>query len=108
MNDITATLFFGDKERPFVLTDAQVLELECITETGIGVLFQRLTAHAFKLADLAEIIRLGLIGAGTNPQEAARLVNSYARNRPIAEVLPVATAILAARWLGADEVQVDD
>jgi len=32
-------------------------------------------------------------------------VNSYARNRPIAEVLPLATAILAARWLGADEVQ---
>lgn len=99
--------FLGDRERPFVLSDDMVTELEAATETGIGTLFQRLTAHAFKLADLAEVIRLGLIGAGTSPEEAARLVNSYARNRPVAEVLPLATAILAARWLGADEVQAD-
>ncbi|WGR63098.1 gene transfer agent family protein (plasmid) [Paracoccus ferrooxidans] len=99
--------FFGDRERPFTLSDDMVTELEAKTETGIGTLFQRLTAHAFKLADLAEVIRLGLIGGGTSPEEADRLVNSYARNRPIAEVLPLATAILAARWLGADEVQAD-
>ena len=105
---ISVTAFFGDKERPFTLTDDMVMELETTTGTGIGTPFQRLTAHAFKLADLAEVIRLGLIGGGTNPEEAARLVNSYARNRPVAEVLPLATAILAARWLGADEVQADD
>lgn len=99
--------FFGDKERPFTLSDDMVTELEAKTETGIGVLYQRLLGQAFKLADLAEVIRLGLIGGGTSPEEAARLVNSYARNRPIAEVLPLATAILAARWLGADEVQAD-
>lgn len=104
---ITATAFFGDKERPFTLSDDMVAELEAKTETGIGTLFQRLTAHAFRLADLAEVIRLGLIGAGTSPEEAARLVSTYARNRPVAEVLPLATAILAARWLGADEVQAD-
>mgnify|MGYP002622131219 CR=1 FL=1 len=104
---ITATAFFGDKERPFTLSDDMVAELEAKTETGIGTLFQRLTAHAFRLADLAEVIRLGLIGGGTSPEEADRLVSTYARNRPIAEVLPLATAILAARWLGADEVQAD-
>ena len=101
---ISVTAFFGDKERPFTLTDDMVMELEASTGTGIGTLHQLLLAHAFKLADLAEVIRLGLIGAGTSPEEAARLVNSYARNRPIAEVQPLATAILAARWLGADEV----
>lgn len=102
---ITHRAFFGDGERPFALTDEMVMELETVTGTGIGVLFQRLMAQAFKLADLSEVIRLGLIGGGTNPEEAARLVNSYARNRPVAEVLPLATTILAARWLGADEVQ---
>ena len=104
---ITATAFFGDKERPFTLTDELVTELETTTGTGIGTLFQRLMGQAFKLADLSEVIRLGLIGGGSNPEEAARLVNSYARNRPVAEVLPLATAILAARWLGTDEVQAD-
>ncbi|KRW96257.1 gene transfer agent family protein [Paracoccus sp. MKU1] len=104
---ITATAFFGDKERPFTLSDDMVTELEAKTETGIGVLYQRLLGQAFKLADLAEVIRLGLIGGGTRPEEADRLVSTYARNRPVAEVLPLATAILAARWLGADEVQAD-
>lgn len=104
---ITATVFFGDKERPFTLTDELVTELETTTGTGIGTLFQRLMAQAFKLTELAEVIRLGLIGGGANPQEAERLVNSYARNRPIAEVLPLATEILAARWLGVDEVQAN-
>lgn len=104
---ITATAFFGDKERPFTLTDELVVELETTTGTGIGVLFQRFMGQAFKLADLSEVIRLGLIGGGANPEEAARLVSSYARNRPVAEVLPLATTILAARWLGADEVQAD-
>ncbi|MFD2842248.1 GTA-gp10 family protein [Paracoccus cavernae] len=65
---ITATVFFGDKERPFTLTDELVTELETTTGTGIGTLFQRLMAQAFKLGDLAEVIRLGLIGGGANPK----------------------------------------
>lgn len=105
---ITVNLFFGDRARPFVLTDELVMELETQTGTGIGTLFQRLTAQAFKLADLSEVIQLGLIGGGENPKEADRLVASYARNRPIAEVLPLATSVLAARWLGADQVQADE
>ncbi len=104
---ITATAFFGDRERPFTLPDELVAELEATTGTGIGTLFQRLMGQAFKLADLTEVIRLGLIGGGTSPEDADRLVNSYARNRPVAEVMPLATAILAARWLGTDEVQAD-
>ena len=33
---ITATAFFGDRERPFTLTDDMVTELEASTGTGIG------------------------------------------------------------------------
>lgn len=102
---IATSLFFGDKERTFTLSDDMVIELEAKTGTGIGTLFQRLMAQSFKLTDLSEVIRLGLIGGGTSPEDADRLVNSYARNRPIAEVMPLATTILAARWLGADEAQ---
>lgn len=105
---ISITSFFGDQDHTFTLTDEMLIELETKTGTGIGALFQRLMAQAFKLADLAEVIRLGLIGGGMNPQEADRLVSTYARNRPITEVMPLATAILAARWLGADEVQADE
>lgn len=105
---ITHRAFLGDGQRDFCLTDSMIAELERLTGTGIGTLFQRLTRSDFRLADLVEIVRLGLIGANTDPSEAARLVETYARNRPIAEVLPLALDVISARWLGADEVQRDD
>jgi hypothetical protein len=57
----------------------------------------------FKLADLVEVIRLGLIGGGTTPERAAQLTGTYARNRPIDELYPLAFDILDARWGGAED-----
>ncbi|MFC3169411.1 gene transfer agent family protein [Paracoccus fontiphilus] len=99
---ITHRAFFGTGERAFALTDPMVIELERLTETGIGALFLRLSRNDFRLADLIEVIRLGLIGGGTNPEEAARLVDTYARQRPIGELLPLALDILDARWSGKE------
>ena len=97
---ITHRAFFGTAEHSFTLTDDMVTELERITDTGIGAFYQRMIAMHFKAADLAEIIRLGLIGAEMHPQEAMQLVNTYARNRPMAETFPLALDILDARWNG--------
>lgn len=104
---ITHRAFFGIGERDFTLTDPMVIELERLTETGIGALFSRVARNDFRLADLVETIRLGLIGGGTSPEEAARLVDAYARQRPLAEILPLALDVLDARWSGA-EVKADD
>jgi hypothetical protein len=67
---------------------------------GIGAFYQRIIAMNFKAADLGEIIRLGLIGAGMHPQLAMQLVQTYAHNRPLSEVSPLALDILIARWEG--------
>lgn len=99
--------FFGDAEHSFCLTDPMIAELEASTGTAIGVLFQRLVAQAFRLSDLSEIIRLGLIGAGTAPAIAERLVATYAKDRPLAEVLPLALDVITARWLGTEEAQAN-
>lgn len=99
--------FFGDAEYSFCLTDPMVIELEASTGTAIGVLFQRLVAQSFRLSDLIEIIRLGLIGAGTAPVVAERLVSTYAKDRPLAEILPLALDVITARWLGNEEAQAD-
>lgn len=92
--------FFGDGEHVFALTDQMIAELERLAETGIGALYLRVVAGTFNMADLPEIIRLGLIGGGTAPQDAARLTDTYARNRPLAEVYPLALDVLDARWSG--------
>lgn len=99
---ITHRAFFGDGERSFALNDQMIAELERQTGTGIGSLFLRLTRSDFRLNDLTEVIRLGLIGGGTSPEDAARLVETYARHRPIAEVLPLALDVLDARWNGTE------
>lgn len=104
---ITHRAFFGDGERAFALTDPIITELERLTDSGIGALYARMVRNDFRLNDLIEVIRLGLIGGGTNPEDAARLVATYAKDRPIGEVLPLALDILDARWSGA-EVQADD
>lgn len=99
---ITHRAFFGTGERAFALTDPMVIELERLTDTGFGALFARMARNDFHLSHLIEVIRLGLIGAGTNPEEATRLVASYAKDRPIGEVLPLALDVLDARWSGSE------
>lgn len=99
---IDHTAFFGDASHTFRLADPMIAELERLTGTGIGGLFLRMTRSDFRLNDLAEVIRLGLIGGGTSPEDAARLIETYARHRPIAEVLPLALDVLDARWNGTE------
>ena len=100
---LTHTAFFGDGEHSFALTDDMITELERLSDLGIGALFQRCVNMQFKLSDLVEIIRLGLIGGGVTPEQAAQLTDTYGRNRPIGELYPLAMDILDARWSAADE-----
>ena len=91
------TSFFGDAVYTFALTDTMIEELQHNTGVGIGALYKRMVAADFRNSDMAEIIRCGLIGGGTTPQTADRLVNAYAKDRPYGEYYPLALDILAAR-----------
>jgi hypothetical protein len=92
--------FFGDTDRTFNLTPAMIVELERLTGVGIGALFERLTQRQFRQADVIETIRLGLIGGGCNPIEAAPLIEAYALGRAFSETYPLALSILEALWFG--------
>lgn len=94
------TAFFGDAVYTFALTDTMIEELQHKTGIGIGALYQRVVASQFRVADIVEIIRCGLIGGGTAPEAADRLVSAYAKDRPFAESFPLALDILDARWSG--------
>lgn len=99
-SSITHRAFFGDTERIFTLRTPQVIELERQTGVGVGALFARLAGKQFKLADIAETIRLGLIGGGCDPQEAASLIAAYVQDRPFSETFPLAIEILSFLWFG--------
>lgn len=97
------TAFFGDGEKTFALTTPMIFELERKTGIGIAALYARFMRQEFHFTDMIEIVRTGLIGAGTSPAEAQTLVDTYAKLRPVMEVLPLAFDILDARWNGTHE-----
>lgn len=99
-------LFFGDDTYPFALTDQMIEELERKQGVGIGALYQRCVRMEFSITDLAQIIRLGLVGGGMAPERAAQLTSTYASNRPFEELYPLALDILDARWSGTPTATV--
>lgn len=102
MSDVTTVAFFGDAEQPFALTPWAIDELEKLTGVGIGALALRLPHGDFRNVEIVETIRLALIGAGMAPQNAAHLVDTYARPRPLSETFPLAVRILHRLWNGKD------
>ncbi|CAD7026593.1 gene transfer agent family protein [Pseudorhizobium endolithicum] len=104
---ITHTAFFGDGEKTFAFTHELLLELERKTGHGIFALFTRVQTRQASFADMAETIRIGLIGGGATPAEAAALINTYAVARPLGESLAVALGILSTLFFGPDEPEAD-
>jgi hypothetical protein len=102
MTPITVTLTWSDGEYPFALRIGQVRELESLKAIGIGAIYQRLYAGDFYGDDAYQIIRLGLIGGGMPPVEALKKATAYVLERPLAESLPIARAILLALFHGVD------
>ena len=105
MTDVSLTAFFGDAPYAFALTDDTLTELERLTDTGVGALYMQAIGGQFRINMLTDVIRLGLIGGGMKPERAKTLTDTYARNRPLAEVWSLALSILEARWNGVEPAE---
>jgi len=99
--------FFGDGERDFALPSKMILELQAKTNAGFGDLLRRAMAGTYRFEDITETIRLALIGGGTSPADAARLVATYAEaeGRPFAEAHMLALDILTDRYAGSQPAE---
>lgn len=98
---------FGGRARVFRLRIGEIGELETLCAAGIGEIYLRVATQRYRLADLRETIRLGLIGGGAPPGEADMLVGRYVDGRPIAEYLQLAADILTALHAGAQDAAQD-
>lgn len=94
------TAFYGDAERTFALSPELVMELERKVGRGIGGLSRAMFGGDFRLAEITETIRLGLIGGGCDPQEASALVTAYSATMPVMESYALALAILETLYFG--------
>lgn len=104
--DASTTFEWADGEHTFRLAIGQLRELQDKTGTGPFALLRRLMDGTWKVDDLREIIRLGLIGGGMKPLEALGLVKNYVEGRPLMESLVPAKAIMTAALFGDPEDEV--
>lgn len=95
------TLAWADGDHEFNASKiGLVLELEDKCGCGVMEIFTRLSEGRWKISDVREPIRLGLIGGGKSPAEALVLTKRYVDERPFAESVMVARAILMAAIIG--------
>lgn len=94
-------LTWGDGEHKFNIAKLRcVLELEDKCGVGVAEIFKRIQDGRWKFNDLRETLRLGLIGGGADPGKALTLVQRYVDDRPWAENVLPAQAVLIAAMVG--------
>lgn len=96
-------LFFGDGPHDFSLGIAQLEELEETRNSGMFEVYNRLVSEGWRIADIKEPLRLGLIGEGMQPQQAYVLVARNVVPGRLFEAAAVAAKVLAAAIVGAPE-----
>lgn len=94
---------FGDGTYDFRLPLGQLRELQDKTDAGPLELHRRITGGTWRVDDLREIIRLGLIGGGTSPTDALKLVARYVDDRPLNEAVAPAAMILYFALIGPED-----
>jgi hypothetical protein len=101
--DAAITFTWGDGEHRFRLGIGELRELQEKVDAGPSWLYARIEAGMWRVDDLREPIRLGLIGGGMKPELAARLVRTYVEGRPLYESVVPAMKVLAAAVAGAED-----
>lgn len=104
--DGTISLVWGDGEHQFRtgLKEWREIQEKC-GGSGLIEIMDRLAHRTWKVDDVREPIRIGLIGGGMSPAQAFALVRIYVDGRPLGESVNVSFAILAAAIIGVPEDQ---
>lgn len=97
-----------DEAREFRLGIGQLEELQERCDAGPEEIFNRLNTARWRLADIQQTLRLGLIGAGATVSQAAVLVERNAGPGNLIEWKDHCRAILFAAMAGAPDEEVDE
>jgi len=96
-------IVWGDGEHVFRLAIGQLRELQEKCNAGPAEIYRRLSLGTWRLEDIRETLRLGLIGGGMKPPEATKLVGRYVDERPLMESIQPAQLVLMAVLTGAPD-----
>lgn len=101
--DARIELDWADGTYAFRLGFGELVELQEKTDAGPYVVLHRLHSHQWKVQDISNVIRLGLIGGGMAPTDALNKVRAYVEARPPLENHTLAVAVLSAGLMGAPD-----
>jgi hypothetical protein len=106
--DASITLTWADGDYLFRLGYGEMMQLQEACDAGPVWILGRLQMpsadnRGWRVQDVAQVLRLGLIGGGMEPIKALRLVREYVEQRPSMESLLQAQAILSAGLVGAPD-----
>lgn len=99
----TATLPFGDGVHIFRLGIAELEELQEKCNAGPRVILSRIDTGAWRLHDIRETLRLGLIGGGMKPMDALRLIDRYVQPAYLIDCEKPALLVLSAALVGSPD-----
>jgi len=99
----TPPLDWADGTYVFCLRWGELTELQEACNAGPFVVLGRLMTNQWLTGDISAVIRLGLIGGGTDPAKALRLVRDYVEAYPPGENASMARGILEIAIMGAPE-----
>jgi hypothetical protein len=110
VRDARIDLDWADGTYSFRLGWKELAELQEKVDCGPYFLLDRLRSGAWRVGDISETIRLGLIGGDKEmvPVKALKLVQRYVEARPPMENLAYAIAILTAGVLGAPDEKLGE
>ena len=97
---------FNGQRMLFKLTWRELMKIQEACDAGPYVVLDRLVSGRWRLQDISEVIKWGLIGAGMPQAEALKLVESEVEGRPPLENLVIAQTVLGAGVVGAPEEDV--
>lgn len=99
-SDGSYTGLWADGNYRFRLAIGQLRELQEKCNAGPPEIFERLMKNTWRVDDVRETLRLGLIGGGTPPSQALALVIRYVDMRPWMENVPAALEVMGAALVG--------
>jgi hypothetical protein len=94
---------WADGNYTFRLGIKELLELQEKCDAGPAFILGRLIDGTWRIQDIRETIRLGLIGGGLEPIKALAVMKNYVTERPLLENILPAQAILNAALVGVED-----
>lgn len=104
--DGSCELAFNGQMTPFKLSWRELMKIQEACDAGPYLVLDRLLTGRWRLQDISEVIKWGLIGAGMPQAEALKIVETEVQGRPPLENLVIAQTVLGAGVVGAPEEEV--